>query len=253
MVSELRAGSPEKVALSRFVPITLSHEKMLPVLSCPGVIGRPAASSLIAFDSSGFARAPPRATRPRFSSSGVSTDVVPGSSPVARAFTRLLTAFLRSGSRGQAGLLAAKPAACGGGRSRVDAHAPENVLDDPLLEGVFVLVGLLRADRAAESQKDTTGHQAGAEAEACVTHGDHPSGGQVTARKPFSGPFAIFHRGGSGRFCGTPSAALPPKKDSYKSPTTPATMATSARLKTYQVNRNDGVVMWNSTKSITAP
>ena len=44
-----------------------------------------------------------------------------------------------------------------------------------------------------------------------------------------------------------------PRRDSYKSPITPATMAASARLNTYQMKLNAGVVMWNSTKSATAP
>ena len=34
---------------------------------------------------------------------------------------------------------------------------------------------------------------------------------------------------------------------------TPATIATSARLNTYQLKRQSRCVMWNSTKSATAP
>src|SRR5437764_10854616 len=46
-------------------------------------------------------------------------------------------------------------------------------------------------------------------------------------------------------------AALPPTVDSYNSATTPATMATSAKLNTYQRNSKPGVSKCNSTKSIT--
>src|ERR1700688_2260189 len=45
--------------------------------------------------------------------------------------------------------------------------------------------------------------------------------------------------------------APPRQKDSYRRPTTPATMATSARLNTYQRKLHVAVSMWNSTKSIT--
>ena len=48
-------------------------------------------------------------------------------------------------------------------------------------------------------------------------------------------------------------AASPPVTVSYKSPMTPATMATSARLKTYHLKLKSPVVTWNSTKSATAP
>src|SRR5262245_3790141 len=40
---------------------------------------------------------------------------------------------------------------------------------------------------------------------------------------------------------------------SYRRPTTPATMATSARLNTYHLKLKLAVVRWNSTKSATAP
>ena len=48
-------------------------------------------------------------------------------------------------------------------------------------------------------------------------------------------------------------AASPPRRVSYNKPATPATMATSARLKTYQLKLNDAVVRCRSAKSTTAP
>src|ERR1700761_4857409 len=45
--------------------------------------------------------------------------------------------------------------------------------------------------------------------------------------------------------------APPPKRDSYNNPITPATIAPSARLNTYQRKENPAVSTWNSTKSIT--
>src|SRR5687768_1099636 len=47
--------------------------------------------------------------------------------------------------------------------------------------------------------------------------------------------------------------ARSPNRDSYNSPATPTTIATSARLKTYQLKVQPGVVMWKCAKSATAP
>ena len=88
-----------------------------------------------------------------------------------------------------------------------------------------------------------------------VTHGDHPFDGPKPSR---SRALAVLGSGGLGLWpLILPDqgafAARPPKNDSYNSPITPATMAESARLNTYQVKLNVGVVIWNRTKSMTAP
>src|SRR4029077_8846513 len=84
-----------------------------------GLIGRPIlASSIDPVVCEGSGRRAGRGLGPRRSASGVSAEPVPGSCAVARAFGLLRTTTLRSGSRGQAGLRTAAPAACGGGRIR---------------------------------------------------------------------------------------------------------------------------------------
>ena len=96
------------------VPIRLPQVKMLAAAELAGA-HRAADVGVVAraFVCDGSVTRAARGLMPRRNSSGVSTEVVPGSSAVARAFWRLAAAaLLRSGSRGQAGLRGRRTGGC---------------------------------------------------------------------------------------------------------------------------------------------
>ena len=112
-----------------------------------------------------------------------------------------------------------------------------------LLEGVIVVVGVRRqrgdAPAPAARCRRHTPAKAGAarrsDRYAWRTSASHVHRSRSTCdqRRTRAAAFAQLIRPDQGAF-----AARPPTRDSYSSPTTPATMAASARLNTYQLKLN---------------
>src|SRR5262245_24965198 len=97
-------------------------------------------------------------------------------------------------------------------------------------------------------------------------HGGGQRNGRHGSGAPLPLPIPLLHKlspstnGGMcripGRNCAQDQGAFAAPRSSrvsYRRPTTPATMATSARLNTYHLKLKLAVVRWNSTKSATAP
>src|SRR6185503_14907898 len=147
------------------------------------------------------------------------------------------------------------------------ADAAHDAFDDLFLEGLVVLVLVI-----GRAQRSGGHHEANAEGNGGKPQGpaqraglQHPEAGYGLAHRAvpihhfrntrgpaLRGVIAPYRRVRIGRDQGA-FAAGTPRNESYNRPATPATMATSARLKTYQLKVFPPISMWNRAKSTTAP